>query len=712
MAQMSRSLRGAFWPVSCPCSMVCEAEQTYRSYSWSTPAEVVEPSGLRSCHERAVFDPSLTVTNGCFWLGGLPMTGDSSGSRACQPRPSTGPAVLRRAGAILAEAGDRGHAVEEFFARLKEHKLVQWLLGYAAVAVALIPVLDIVAAQFGWPEGLRRGITLVLIMGFFVVLVLAWYHGERGAQKMPRSEKLILVGLIVVSGVLLWRVAPRAQQVMEVTSNVANTADAEVIAKPPAKNSIAVMPFADLSVAQDQALFSAGMAEEILNALTRIKSLRVLGRSSSFQFQGKDIPPQTVGRQLGVAHVLTGSVRKQGNALRITVELVRTSDGVQQWSNQYDGNLADVFKLQDACARDVASELDITLSDAGARRLVDKVTDNSQAYAKFIEAQELVTKRVGDSLPRAIALLDQATGLDPHFARAWSTQAVAYAVLPQYVNADWQTSWLASDQAAQRALALNPNDADAYAALSYNQFSQRHYSAMMEPMQRALELAPENSAVSYWAANELAAMGRTRDAETRLDAALANDPANPLLLFYKSMLRWREGDQAGALDFIHRSGTADSPFGELMLGYYDAAHGDKEGAKRNFASSAARMGSKIPEQELQVIYLGTFGTVGQKQMALKIVGAHTDDEWAPTLLLQLGAARRSFDLYEYGHSGLSDAYLNWLWQPEPWSRKARQDVAFQGFAKRLGMVDYWKRNGWPDLCKPASSTGQNAFTCR
>ena len=659
------------------------------------------------------FDPLLTVTNGCFRLGGLPMTGGSSRSRACQPRPPTGPAVLRRAGAILAEIGGRGHAVEEFFARLKEHKLVQWLLGYAAVAVALIPVLDIVAAQFGWPESLRRGITLVLIMGFFMVLVLAWYHGERGAQKMPRSEKLILVGLIVVSGVLLWRLAPPAQQAMAVDSSAANTVDAKAIAaKPPAKNSIAVMPFADLSVAQDQALFSEGMAEEILNALTRVKSLRVLGRSSSFQFQGKDIPPQTVGRQLGVAHVLTGSVRKQGNELRITVELVRTSDGVQQWSNQYDGNLADVFKLQDACARDVASELDITLSDAGARRLVDKVTDNSQAYAKFIEAQELVTKRVGDSLPRAIALLDEATGLDPHFARAWSTLAVAYAVLSQYSNADWQTSWLASDRAAQRALALNPNDAAAYAALSYNQFSQRHYSSMVEPMQRALELAPENSAVSYWAANELAAMGRTRDAETRLDAALANDPANPLLLFYKSMLRWREGDQAGALDFIHRSGTADSPFGELMLGYYDAAHGDKEGAKRNFASSAARMGSKIPEQELVVIYLGTFGTVSQKQMALKIVGAHTDDEWAPTLLLQLGAAGRSFDLYEHGHSGLSDAYLNWLWQPEPWSRKARQDVAFQGFAKRLGMVDYWKRNGWPDLCKPAPSAGENAFTCQ
>ena len=110
-----------------------------------------------------------------------------------------------------------------------------------------------------------------------------------------------------------------------------------------------------------------------------------------------------------------------------------------------------------------------------------------------------------------------------------------------------------------------PSDAEAYAALSYNQFSQRHYVDMVEPMRRALELAPDNSAVNYWAANELAAMGRTRTAEARIDTALANDPANMLLLFYKSMMRWREGDQAGALAYIHRSGVTDSPFGELML---------------------------------------------------------------------------------------------------------------------------------------------------
>jgi hypothetical protein len=218
--------------------------------------------------------------------------------------------------------------------------------------------------------------------------------------------------------------------------------------------------------------------------------------------------------------------------------------------------------------------------------------------------------------------------------------------------------------------------------------------------------------VNYWAANELAAMGRSGAAEVRIDAALANDSANPLLLFYKSMIRWRQGDQAGALAYIQRAGVTDSPFGALMLEFYDAAHGDMAGSAREFADSTSQMGTKIPSADLQAIYRGTYGDVAQRQAALKALDAHLEDEWTPTMLLQLGEPARSFALYEHGRSGLSDAYLNWLWQPEAWSLKARRDQAFQGFAKRIGMVGYWKQYGWPDLCKPAPTTGPDAFICQ
>jgi tetratricopeptide (TPR) repeat protein len=397
--------------------------------------------------------------------------------------------------------------------------------------------------------------------------------------------------------------------------------------------------------------------------------------------------------------------------VRISVQLVRTRDGFEVWSQSYDGDMHNIFDLQERIARAITDHLKIVLTGSEQARLVPVATTSAEAYADFVTAQTLVNRRTGNSLPRAIGLLQKATTLDPKFARAWSKMAVAYAVLPQYVSGDWKASWKISDDAAHRALVLDPGDAEAYAALSYNRFSQRHYMEMVEPMQRALELAPDDSAVNYWAANELAAMGRTRAAEARIDKALVNDPANVLLLFYKSMLRWREGDQAGALAYIHRGGATDSPFGALVLEFYDAARGDMAGSAREFALSTSKMGTMIPTADLQAIYRGTYGDAAQRQAALKILDAHLDDDWTPTMLLQLDEPARSFDLFEHGHSGLSDAYLNWLWQPEPWSRKARTDPAFQGFAHRIGMVAYWKQYGWPDLCKPAPANRADAFVC-
>jgi tetratricopeptide (TPR) repeat protein len=443
-----------------------------------------------------------------------------------------------------------------------------------------------------------------------------------------------------------------------------------------------------------------------------VQDLKVAGRASSFYYGSHNADLRTIGKALDVANVLEGSVRTQGDAVRISVQLIRTDDGFEVWSQSYDGNLSNIFELQERIARAITDHLKIVLTGSEQARLVPVATTSAEAYADFVTAQTLVNKRVGDSLTQAIALLQKATTLDPKFARAWSKMAVAYAVLPQYTVGDWTASWRASDQAARHALAIDPDSAEAYATLSYNQFSQRHYVEMVEPMQRALELAPDDSAVNYWASNELAAMGRTRAAEARIDAALADDPANILLLFYKSMLRWRQGDQGGALAYIHRAGAADSPFGALMLEFYDAAHGDMAGSAREFALSTSKMGTKIPAADLQAIYRGTYGDAAWHQTALKTLDAHLGDDWAPTMLLQLGEPKRSFDLYEHGHSGLSDAYFNWLWQPEPWSRNARQSAAFQGFAQRIGMVAYWKRYGWPDLCKPAPGNGAAAFVCQ
>jgi TolB-like protein/Flp pilus assembly protein TadD len=604
------------------------------------------------------------------------------------------------------------------FSELKRRNVLRAAVLYAGAVWLLAQVITQLGPVFDAPPWIARSFLIAAAIGFPLWIAFAWFY-EFTPQGLKRESEIatdasitrstgrkldraIIVVLAVAVVLLLtntfvWKKGEGLQD------DSASTA--------PAK-SIAVLPFEDLSPGHDHGYFSAGLAEELLNALAKVQDLKVAGRASSFYYGSHNADLRTIGKALDVSNVLEGSVRTQNDAVRISVQLVRTRDGFEVWSQSYDGSLGNIFDLQERIARAITDHLKVVLTGSEQTRLVPMATTSADAYADFVTAQTLVNKRVGDSLPRAIALLQRATMLDPKFSRAWSKMAVAYAVLPQYTGADWNSSWKTSDDAAHRALVLDPDDAEAYAALSYNRFSQRHYVAMVEPMQRALALAPDNSAVNYWAANELAAMGRTRAAEAPIDKALANDPANMLLLFYKSMLRWREGDQAGALAYIHRGGLPDSPFGALMLEYYDAAQGDMAGSAREFANSTSWMGTKISRADLQTIYRGTYGDAAQHQIALKTLDAHLDDDWAPTMLLQLGEPAHSFDLFEHDGSGLSDGYLNWLWQPESWSRKARQDPAFESFAKRIGLVAYWKKFGWPDLCRAAPGKGPDAFVCR
>jgi TolB-like protein len=597
-----------------------------------------------------------------------------------------------------------------FVAELKRRKVFKVGAAYLVVAWVLVQAASIGFPAFDAPPWALRIFILLSLLGFPVALVVAWMFdltpdGVRLDPNVTGNRRVFAVASLFVLLALGWYFygQPSFRK-----GDATTPASYPVAAAQAPRNSIAVMAFDDLSPAHDQEYFSDGMSEEILNALAKVNGLKVIGRSSSFEYKGKNVGARQVGQTLGVAHLLQGSVRRQGDKLRITASLVQTSDGAQVWAQSYDGNLADVFALQESCARDIAEQLKVTLAPG---ELVAKASDSPQAYALFVEAQTLVNRRFGDSLPRALALLQKATSLDPKFARAWSKQAVAYAVLSQYNGSDWSTNWKLSDAAARRALAIDPNDAEAYAAISYNAFSQRRYTEMVEPMRRARELDPDNVAVGFWAANEISGMGRAADGVKLLDELLQRDPHNNLLLFYQSFLLWRMHDAPGALAMANRIGDARFPYFQMLLAQHSATSGDKDEAVAQFVAAYDQIGTGFTHAQLETIFRGVVEGGPQREAALKLIDSRPDDDWSPTLLLHLGESARSFEKFEHGRTGLSDAYLNWLWQPEAWSRKARQDPAFQGFAKRIGLVDYWKQYGWPDLCKAAPDQGPDAFTC-
>jgi len=230
--------------------------------------------------------------------------------------------------------------VSGFVQRLKERKLVQWAIAYVAAGFALLQGIDIIAQRFGWPESIERALIVALAIGFFVTIVLAWYHGERGAQRVSGTELLILALLLAIGGGALWKFAGAEKEMSSESFSEGRAAahgnarrpenDSDPISPP--HKSIAVLPFTDLSPTHDQEYFSDGMAEEILNALAKVKDLKVAGRTSSFSFKGKNDDLRVIGKALMVANVLEGSVRKQGEKVRITAQLIQAADGYHLWS--------------------------------------------------------------------------------------------------------------------------------------------------------------------------------------------------------------------------------------------------------------------------------------------------------------------------------------------------------------------------------------------
>jgi TolB-like protein len=600
-----------------------------------------------------------------------------------------------------------------FFSELKRRNVYKVAIAYIVAGWALSQGIAQVFPVFDVPNWIIRLIVVLIVLGLLIALVLAWMfeitpegikrtHDVDPARAARAPKKYIWLYIVAIGAAVSIGLFFLGRYSTGFKATETNAIP---------HKSIAVLPFTDLSPTHDQESFSDGMAEEILNALAHIKDLKVVGRASSFFYKGKNVSLKQIGSELGVANVLEGSVRKQGEQVRITSALSRTADGLQVWSKNYNGTLANIFDLQETFARDIAGELNVALADPSEARLVEKSTDNTQAYALFVEAQTLVSWRVGDSLPRAIGLLEEATRLDRNFSRAWAKLAVALAVEPQYANADWQTNWAAADKAARRAIELDAKSAEAYAALGYIDFSRRRYREMVEPAQRAITIDPNDVTANFWLANQLAATGRTTEAEAVNDRALKADPGNALIIFYKGTLRWREHDSDAALKLARRVDALGSPLGGMILFQLAAANGDHDRGAEEFARGFSVFRSGFRKEELTEVYRGIYGDEAARKAALAVVAQHPADELAGTLLLLLAYPEQSFAWFEQSGSGLSDGYLNWLWLPIDNLRKVRQHPAFQSFAKRIGLVDYWKQNRWPDVCQPAPEKGPDAFTC-
>ncbi|HEX3125463.1 MAG TPA: hypothetical protein VHQ21_19340 [Rhodanobacteraceae bacterium] len=415
----------------------------------------------------------------------------------------------------------------ELFQRLRERKLVQWALAYGAAAFALIQVSDVVAQQFEWPDGVRRGVTIALAVGFFVTLVLAWYHGEKGAQRVSGTELLIVAVLLAIGGGLLWRLAPKAADATHAVPKPAAAATAD-------RKSIAVLPFANLSSDKDSGYFADGMRDMILTKLAVIGDLKVISRTSTDKYGNRPEDLKTVALQLGVASVLEGSVQKAGNQVLINLQLINASDDQHLWAEAYKRTVDDIFGVEGEVAQTVAEALHAKLSDAEQKAVAEKPTTNPQALDLFLRAEQMRNEAAMTESPAqlndAVALYERAVANDPKFALAWAEMSYARSTVYWYGNPDRaplpETARLALEN-AERALALQPALAEANLAMGfYHYYVRVDFAQALVSFETALRAKPNDSSVLTALGLIARRLDRYDEAVAHLRAAHRIDPRN------------------------------------------------------------------------------------------------------------------------------------------------------------------------------------------
>jgi TolB-like protein/Tfp pilus assembly protein PilF len=442
-----------------------------------------------------------------------------------------------------------------FYEELKRRNVVKVAVLYVVFSWLLLQVTDVLSSLLPVPEWAGALVVMLLILGFFPVMVFSWVYeltpeGLKREKDIDRDQSIVgqtgkkinvliivmlglTIGVVVLDRLMPHQPAPAeaegnsTETPVETTDQEPTAADPTAMAgsrfAPAPDRSIAVLPFADMSPDKDQEYFTDGLSEELLNLLAKIPELRVASRTSAFSYKGKDIRIAEVAEQLNVAHILEGSIRKSGNRVRITAQLIDADEDVHLWSETWDRTLDDVFAIQDEIASNVVDQLKVTLLGAAP---VQTETD-PQAYNLFLQARHLARQGSEKSMLRSIEMLDEVLALDPVYARAWGSLASNYINLAGNSLIDRDEGYAKAKDAANRAMEIDPDFGPAYSILAwYYENYAGDYQESARYHEKALTLAPNNESVLNSVAAFFSGLGREKEAIAIYRKLIERDPIN------------------------------------------------------------------------------------------------------------------------------------------------------------------------------------------
>ncbi len=461
-------------------------------------------------------------------------------------------------------------------AELKRRNVFRVATAYAIAGWLIIQISATTFPFLNLPEWLITAVIIFVTIGFPLSLIFAWAfeltpEGQKKSQEVDITESVTsrtgkkLNGIIItvlsmaVVFLLVERVFFAEASFIENQSELADFQTA----------SIAVLPFVNMSGDENNEYFSDGLSEELLNALAKVDEMKVAGRTSSFKFKGQNEDLKIVGEQLGVGHILEGSVRKAGGRVRITAQLIKVDDGFHMWSETFDRELTatNIFEIQEEISRTVLSELKVHLLPEDESELDNMPTTDVEGYSMYLKANQLVVNRDIDEINIAIDLYKQALKIDPFFAEAHARLAIAYDLQAYYGSISREQEIENMSTHVEQALSLDDNLGEAYAALGLLYDNKSDFVEAEKAYLKSLELNPNLSDVYNWLGNlytdDLNEFQKGNDLYKRMYKV---DPLSPLSIYNRARASLNEDKYEEALSFHEKNRKINPEFVPTYLG--------------------------------------------------------------------------------------------------------------------------------------------------
>jgi len=629
-----------------------------------------------------------------------------------------------------------------FFTELKRRNVFKVGIAYAFVAWLIMQVAGTFFPALHLPDWTVTLVAALLILGFPLAIFLAWaYELTPEGIKATRSEgpaqfhtrttghrlNYFIIGVLVLAVAFLLvdkyilnespeivREIPKTTTVTETTSPEKHVDEKAESAAPP--NSIAVLPFTDMSPNKDQDYFADGIAEEILNSLAGIKGLEVRGRTSSFYFKGKSEELTTISKMLNVEYVLEGSVRKAGNQVRITVQLINAVKDEHLWSKTYERTLKDIFSIQEDIARSIADTLQISLG-VGELGRTPGMTRNIEAYDAYLHGNELFLRRgTGEDFTHATQYFREAVKLDPNFLRAWGRLYNALEGMLIYVPEQVVETRQEMEQ-IRKSLAEHDPDSTTYLTIMASHYMDERKWHESEAAYNALAHGNISSAPNY----NLSAFnvfllntGHVREVTPWILRGRSDDPLSLSSSYIAQIILFIAGRHEEAEKEYQRGLTLEGDHYLITQLALFNDHLRKDLSSDELQALSAQYLKKYSDhmlplqkevlsasdskQKLDILHRGFDDS--ENQRATKMLMIAVNASFLEDSELTLAALRRSYVDFKGSNLGM-------IWSPN--FQSARKEPGFKDIVRDLGLVDYWHTSGnWGDYCHPV---GDDDFEC-